>query len=51
MRGAATITSPAVSSAIRITPSSIIRDSGAISSFFSASASDSMNWSRVPGSG
>ena len=32
MRGAATITSPAVMSAMRITPSSIIRDSGSISS-------------------
>ena len=32
MRGAATMTSPAVMSAIRMTPSSIIRDSGSISS-------------------
>ena len=39
----ATMTSPAVMSAIRMTPSSIIRDSGWISSFCSASASDSIS--------
>ena len=47
----ATMTSPAVMSAIRITPSSIIRDSGSISSLFSATASDSISWSREPGLG
>jgi hypothetical protein len=47
----ATITSPAVMSAIRITPSSIIRDSGSISSLCSALASDSINWSRESGPG
>src|SRR5690349_20522164 len=44
-----TMTSPAVMSAIRRTPSSIIRDSGSISSFCSASASRSMSWSRESG--
>ena len=43
MRGAATITSPAVSSAMRITPSSMARDSGSISSRCSASASVSIS--------
>ena len=38
-------------SAIRITPSSIIRDSGSISSLCSASASDSISWSRESGLG
>ena len=47
----ATMTSPAVMSAIRITPSSIIRDSGSISSLCSASASDSISWSRESGPG
>ena len=51
MCGVGTITSPAVMSAMRITPSSIIRDSGSISSFCSASASDSISWSRESGPG
>ena len=51
MRGAATITSPAIMSAMRITPSSIMRDSGAISSRFSASASVSISSSRESGPG
>ena len=46
-----TMTSPAVMSAMRITPSSIIRDSGSISSLCSASASDSISWSRESGPG
>ena len=45
------MTSPAVMSAMRITPSSIIRDSGAISDLLSASASDSISWSRDSGPG
>ena len=51
MRGAATITSPAVMSAMRITPSSIMRDSGAISSRCSASASVAISSSRESGPG
>ena len=51
MCGVGTITSPAVMSAMRITPSSIIRDSGSISSFCSASASDSISSSRESGPG
>ena len=51
MCGAATITSPAVMSAMRITPSSIMRDSGSISSLCSASASDSISSSRESGPG
>ena len=51
MRGAATITSPAVMSAMRITPSSIMRDSGSISSRCSASASVSISSSRESGPG
>ena len=51
MRGAATITSPAVMSAMRITPSSIMRDSGSISSRCSASASVSISSSRRVGAG
>ena len=46
-----TMTSPAVMPAMRMTPSSIIRDSGSISSFCSASASDSMSSSRESGGG
>src|SRR5687768_7329303 len=51
MRGAATITSPALMSAMRITPSSIIRDSGAISSRSSASASVEISSSVESGPG
>ena len=51
MRGAATITSPAIMSAMRITPSSMMRDSGAISSRCSASASVSISSARVSGPG
>ncbi len=51
MCGAATITSPALMSAIRITPSSIMRDSGGISSLCSAAASDSISSSRESGPG
>ena len=51
MWGVATITSPAVMSAMRSTPSSIMRDSGAISSRFSASARVSISSSRESGPG
>ena len=51
MRGAATITSPAVMSAMRSTPSSITRDSAPITSLSSASASVSISSSRESGPG
>src|SRR5690606_9406274 len=49
--GAATITSPAVMSAIRITPSSITRDSALMMSLSSASASVSISSARESGPG
>ena len=51
MRGAATITSPALMSAMRSTPSSICRDSGSISSRCSASASVAISSARESGPG
>ncbi len=51
MRGVATITSPAVMSAMRSTPSSIDRLSGSISSRFSASARVSISSSLLSGPG
>src|SRR6185369_16403954 len=51
IRGSATITSPALSSAIRITPSSITRDSAPMMSLSSASASVSINSALESGPG
>src|SRR4051812_9234771 len=51
IRGAATITSPAVRSAMRITPSSITRESAPMMSLSSASARVSISSSRESGPG
>ena len=51
MRGAATITSPADMSAMRITPSSMTRDSALMMSLSSASASVSISSSLESGPG
>src|SRR5262245_60422174 len=51
IRGAATITSPAIMSAMRITPSSMMRDSGAMTSRCSASARVSISSARESGPG
>jgi hypothetical protein len=51
MRVAGTITSPAVMSAMRSTPSSMRRDSGSISSRFSASASVRISSALLSGPG
>ena len=51
MRGAATITSPAVSSAMLMTPSSITRDSGPMISLSSASARVSISSAFESGPG
>ena len=51
IRGAATITSPAVRSAMRITPSSITRDSAPMMSLSSASARVSISSALESGPG